>query len=280
MKRSFLSRFLINVLILVYPTITYGETNVHGECQMDLESAISMQENSPSDADIKKSYDELLCLAKAGDIEAKHEVFLTFYRSYPLLEGKAEEAFGYLVEAARQGLTDAQYNMGYLYSEGELVKEDKKFATEWLTLASNNGSTDASYILGVNYTLFAREEREASNTDNEQKFQEMSIHFLEIAVNSGHLKATSMLGVKLLATARDQLAIDRAITLLKKAALEGDCDSMLHLGDAYEVMSLNLNDGEMKKVSIDWYKQAAILGSEKALSKLNSLGIDAANLEP
>lgn len=251
-------------------TPVFGKPNSDGECHLDLDTAISLQKNDPSDADIKKSYDALLCLAQKGESEAKHEVFLTFYRSYPVLAEKGEEAFSFLVEAARSGIVDAQYNMGYLYSEGELVEKDEELAMEWLTFGSDNGSADAAYLLGNKYTLLAKAEHDQENFDEEKKLHNQSIHYLDLAVKKGHVQATSMLGVKLLATGDSETKIQRGISLLKEAAAQGDVDSMLHLGDAYETMSETLNDEEMRKVSTDWYKKAAKLGNEEAKKKLSA----------
>lgn len=260
MKPNIISKGLFYSILIIFMTPVFGKPISDGECHLDLETAIVLQKNDPSDADIKKSYDALLCLAQKGESEAKHELFLTFYGSYPVLAEKGEEAFSFLVEAARSGDVDAQYNMGYLYYEGELVEKDEELAMEWLTFASDNGSAEAAYLLGNQYTLLAKAEHDQENFDEKKKLYNQSIHYLDLAVKKGHVQATSMLGVTLLATGDSETKIQRGLSLLKEAAAQGDIDSMLYLGDAYEAMSEALNDEEMRKVSADWYKKAAKLG--------------------
>ncbi len=260
MKPNIISKGLFYSILITFVTPVFGKPISNGECRLDLETAFALQKNDPSDADIKKSYDALLCLAQKGESEAKHEVFLTFYRSYPVLAEKGKEAFLFLVEAARSGVVDAQYNMGYLYYEGELVEKDEELAMEWLTFAYDNGSAEAAYLLARQYTLLAKAEDEQENFDEKKKLLNQSIHYLDFAVKKGHVQATSMLGATLLATGDSETTIQRGLSLLKEAAAQGNVDAMRYLGDAYEAMSEALNDEEMKKVSADWYKKAAKLG--------------------
>ena len=54
-------------------------------------------------------------------------------------------------KAAEQGFADAQYNLGWCYSNGTGVLQDYKQAVYWYTKASEQGYANAQYNLGVCY---------------------------------------------------------------------------------------------------------------------------------
>ena len=53
--------------------------------------------------------------------------------------------------AAEQGDADAQYNLGWMYSEGEGVAQDYKEAVKWYRLAAEQGFGLAQFNLGLLY---------------------------------------------------------------------------------------------------------------------------------
>ena len=65
-----------------------------------------------------------------------------------LLRNDPEEA-ARLLEAAEQGDMDAQYAMGLIYAEGRGVEQDDALSFLWLTLASDNGDTDAITLRNI-----------------------------------------------------------------------------------------------------------------------------------
>jgi len=52
---------------------------------------------------------------------------------------------------AEQGDTDAQYNLGQMYRQGQGVQQDNKTAVKWYTLAAEQGIANAQVNLGVMY---------------------------------------------------------------------------------------------------------------------------------
>ena len=52
---------------------------------------------------------------------------------------------------AEQGDSDAQSNLGLMYSNGWGVPENDKTAVKWYTKAAEQGISDAQYNLGVMY---------------------------------------------------------------------------------------------------------------------------------
>ena len=52
---------------------------------------------------------------------------------------------------AEQGDADAQYNLAYMYKNGEGVPQDYQTAVKWFTLAAKQGNPNAQYNLGISY---------------------------------------------------------------------------------------------------------------------------------
>ena len=52
---------------------------------------------------------------------------------------------------AEGGDTDAQYNLGIMYDEGQGVPQDYQEAVKWMTLAANQGKAEAQKNLGILY---------------------------------------------------------------------------------------------------------------------------------
>ena len=54
---------------------------------------------------------------------------------------------------AEGGDTDAQYNLGIMYDNGQGVLQDYKTAAKWYILSAEQGNAEAQYNLGVMYAL-------------------------------------------------------------------------------------------------------------------------------
>ena len=52
---------------------------------------------------------------------------------------------------AKQGIANAQYNLGVLYQQGHGVPQDDKTAVKWWRLAAEQGDADSQTNLGVMY---------------------------------------------------------------------------------------------------------------------------------
>ena len=54
-------------------------------------------------------------------------------------------------QAADQGDANAQFNLGFMYANGEGVPKDDAEAARWYRMAANQGDAAAQYSLGVSY---------------------------------------------------------------------------------------------------------------------------------
>lgn len=98
----------------------------------------------------KKSYDMFEAKAIKGDIDSMVQTFALLHEFPQTLEDEAEQAIGFLLEAAKADDHMAQYNLGLISSTGFFVAKDLENANAWLRSAIENGSADANVLLGVN----------------------------------------------------------------------------------------------------------------------------------
>lgn len=68
-----------------------------------------------------------------------------------LNEGDYETAFEVFQFFAKEGIAEAQFNLGQMYREGRGVAQDYSEASNWYRAAAEQGSAKAQYNLGVIY---------------------------------------------------------------------------------------------------------------------------------
>lgn len=100
-----------------------------------------------------------------------------------LLEGHYAKAFCQWEPLANQGYAEAQYNMGWLYANGNGMNVDMQEATRWWGLAAEQGHADAQFAIGLAFTT-----GEGLGKD----FKEASHWFLK-AARQGHLDSRDIL---------------------------------------------------------------------------------------
>lgn len=69
-----------------------------------------------------------------------------------MLEGNFAEAYCQWKPLAQRGHAEAQYNLGWLYANGNGMKVDMKKAFYWWEAAAAQGHADAQFALGLAYT--------------------------------------------------------------------------------------------------------------------------------
>ena len=105
-------------------------------------------------------------IASAGDPEAKLQVFLHVYENLPELEEKLPDALDELKEAASAGSLGAQYMLGYIQLQGDVVAKSVDDALAWLAKAGKGGHLRAKYWTGEAYEqIYENAESEQAKLD-------------------------------------------------------------------------------------------------------------------
>ncbi len=69
-----------------------------------------------------------------------------------MLEGNFAEAYCQWKPLAQKGYAEAQYNLGWLYANGNGMRVDMRQAFYWWEAAADQGHADAQFALGLSYT--------------------------------------------------------------------------------------------------------------------------------
>ena len=90
----------------------------------------------------------LIAKAEGGDAHAQNELGVAYEYGERGLQENKEEAFHWFMQAAKQGFTLAQYNVGIYYHS---VQQNYEEAFKWYKKAARKGHNGAIYNLGVMY---------------------------------------------------------------------------------------------------------------------------------
>ena len=96
-------------------------------------------------------YGTLESTAAQGDASDKFALFVHVYEGLPETYSHVDVAVRYLEEAAMGGHSNAQFNLGYLLVNGELVERDEETGVLWLQKAAEGGVRRANLWLGIAY---------------------------------------------------------------------------------------------------------------------------------
>jgi TPR repeat protein len=91
-------------------------------------------------------------LAEQGDSDAQFNLGSMYSTGQGVLQDDAEAARWYRL-AAEQGFADAQFNLGVRYSNGKGVPQDYAEAVKWYRLAAEQGEDNAQNNLAGMYQL-------------------------------------------------------------------------------------------------------------------------------
>ena len=91
-------------------------------------------------------------LAASGNAVAQLRLGLLHFHGHGVRESDAQ-ALKWFERAARQGLADAQYQLGNMYAYGlaevRAETDPNRLAAQWYFEAARQGHTDAQYSLGI-----------------------------------------------------------------------------------------------------------------------------------
>ncbi|MFR4086397.1 MAG: MobP3 family relaxase [Dysosmobacter sp.] len=127
--------------------------------------------------------EDLERLAEYGDVHAQYFLGL-LYRDGDLLLPDAEQAAHWLELAAKRNLPAAQYALGKLYLSDDPEVHDVDDGLRWLERAAQNGNADAAYHLGKEYLTGKSAQKDAVK----------AAEYLHYAADQNHPWAHYLLG--------------------------------------------------------------------------------------
>lgn len=172
----------------------------------------------------QKELEEAISKAEAGDAEAQYQLALKYDFGRSNLTVNHQKAAQWYQKAAEQGHVKAQYNLGYLFQEGEGVQKDIHKAMYWFEKAAEQGFVDAYYNLGRFYYF---DEFGLSN-------KAQAYGLFEKAAKGGYVDANYMAGFMLVRGVGIEKNLEEGLEKLKFAADHGSAASLYELAQFYE----------------------------------------------
>ena len=157
--------------------------------------------------------------------------------------------------AAEKGRRDAQFNLGIMYHNGDVVPKDQKIAAYWFGLAAKQGVPEAQYNLGGLY----------ENGWGVAKDMTMATYWISQAAIQGLLEAEFKLGLCYAWGSGVPKSAEEAIRWLKKSAVKGSSGAQFFLGDIFFHGKGVLQD---YREAVKWYTKSAKQGDADARFKL------------
>lgn len=123
-----------------------GIDNLSAEDIMALQSGIAAFETKQ----FVRAYQLLSPLATAGNPEAQYRLAIMAQNGLGQVVNQ-EGALRWMQAAAEQDFDLAQHGLGFMYMEGDCVKQDDAQALHWFRLAAEQGLAGAQAALGRMY---------------------------------------------------------------------------------------------------------------------------------
>ena len=125
-------------------------------------------------------------LAQAGNAQAQLRLGQLYYHGHGVRESNAD-AYLWFDRAARQGLAEAQFQLGNMFAFGTATAapdtDPNRLAAQWYFEAARQGHADAQYSLGI---LFLTGSGVLANRDEAERW-------IERAAAAGHADAQAYL---------------------------------------------------------------------------------------
>jgi len=207
---------------------------------------------------------------------------------------KYKEAFPHLEIAANGGDAWAQNQLGYIYSEGNIVTQDYGKALYWREKSAEQGNRSGQYMLGWTYyyghgvakdyrKALSWYEKAAAHNDKDAQKMVKQINKELPAFEAAEAKRIAAEKAQLAAKAKadnakteiaeairifkefeekDELA--KGLPYLKKAADAGDTWAKNHLGDIYCAFGQQFAANEDNAAAFEWFELSAKLGNAES----------------
>jgi TPR repeat protein len=167
-------------------------------------------------------------------IFADFEKGMTYYEA-----GQLTEAVDEWTIDANGGDSDAQFNLGYMYDNGEGVPQDAKKAVYWYTLSAEQGDSNAQRKLGLMY----------ANGEGVPQDAKKAAYWFTLSAEQGDSNAQYNLGIMYIYGQGIEPNFELAYMWANLAAANG-ADPDVRDGAAEELNSEQL--ARAQKMSSDW----------------------------
>ncbi|KAF9349029.1 hypothetical protein BGX26_012623 [Mortierella sp. AD094] len=187
---------------------------------------------------------------RAQDMNASYRLGLA-YHSGEIVHQDYLIAMKWLLDAARQGHSEAQLLVGYMYQYGHGVTQDYSEALGWYQRAASQGNASAQYNIGVMYR------------DGHGVAQDFSkaLENYEMAAGQGDAGAQHNIGIMYQNGHGIAQNYSKALEWYRKAASQGDPSAQYNIGVMYQE-----GEGVTRDYSkaLEWYLKAASQGDAGA----------------
>ena len=168
--------------------------------------------------------------------------------------GKPEdysEAVKWYRKAAELGSADGQFNLGYMYENGEGVEKDYSESAKWYRKAAEQGHADGQFNLGCMYI----------NGNGVPQYNSDAMKWFLKAAEQGHSAAQFNIGVMYANGIGVPQDNSEAVKWYRKAAELGYAEGQFNLGFMYDMgYGVTENNSE----AVKWYRKAAEQGLAEA----------------
>jgi len=211
------------------------------------------------DAKAESQFESVKKAAEAGDAHAQYSLGADFYIPG---EGGADkdyaEAKKWLEKSASQGVTDAYYPLGVLYSFGFGVEKDHKKAVEYYKKAGAARSGSAYFNLAETYRQGLLDKK-----DDKQ-----AIKYYKLASTAGNRKASEIAGWYYETGTAVRQNYTTALSYYRNAAEANLPSSQGAIGRFYDD---GLGVKENNKKALEWYKKAADNGDISSMTNAGAM---------
>ncbi len=201
-------------------------------------------------------FDRLLDHARRGNIDDQFNVGVRYQYGFSIPRD-VTQAEQWLRHAASLGNTPAQLQLGLLYLQPEMLAEHGREAMQWFIRASASGQPEAEFNLGL---MYLRGLGIAANLVEAE-------HWLRRA-DRHHVKRAKAVLATLLLDSPDPQRQREGFILLRKASKDHDPDSRNALGYCYE---FGIGTPPDLSAAVRLYQEAAKAGNSDAMHSLGVL---------
>jgi enhanced entry protein EnhC len=236
--------------------ITKAANQKNVDAQMYLAKYYLSEENN-----FKEAFNWFKKAAELGNLDAQMFCATTYMHGTDTVQQNKDLARKYIIEAAKQGNADAQYELAKIFINSRHAK-DKALGLIWLKKAADQKNADAQYLLGS--MLF--------NGDGVKKDTAAAVELLKKAAADQNKYAGSILGEYYLSLPRNHRNFKESLHWYEKSAQAGNAEAQNRLGQLYLTTWEDFSDPQK---AVKWLTAAAGQGDKTAqleLAKMYAAG--------